>query len=107
MPSSLQASTDLDSEAQSISVTSPYIIVTTTDEDTRQFFIVVEKTVLLESMDLTAALQDLMSVYFTYNIAYPRQLYPVLLFLQHHVFGIKDNQTAPNVVKIVYSAMCI
>jgi hypothetical protein len=56
---------------------------------------------------MVGAMQDLMSAYFAFNIAYPRQLYPILLFLQHHVFGIKDNQTIPNIVKIVYSAMCV
>ena len=55
---------------------------------------------------MTAALQDLVSIYFSFNIAYPRPVYLVLLFLQHHVFGIKDNQTVPNIVKIVYGAMC-
>ena len=51
---------------------------------------------------MTAALQDLMSVYYSFNITYPTNL-PVLLFLQHHVFEIRDNQPVPN---IVYSAMC-
>ena len=100
-----QASDDLDTEIKHIEVSSPYIIVTSTDDDSRQYFLVVEKMILVES-NMTAALQDLMSIYFSFNIAYPRPVYLVLLFLQHHVFGIKDNQTVPNIVKIVYGAMC-
>ena len=101
-----QASADLDTEIKHIEVSSPYIIVTSTDDDSRQYFVVVEKMILVESSNMTAALQDFMSIYFSFNIAYPRPVYPVLLFLQHHVFGIKDDQTVPNIVKIVYSAMC-
>ena len=37
---------------------------------------------------MTAALQDLMSDCFN--------TYPVLLFLQQHMFGIRDNQTVQN-----------
>ena len=106
-PLHIQASADLESEVEEIGVSSPYIIVTHTDDDSRQYFVVVEKMILVESSDMSAALQDVMSVYFTFNIAYPRPLYPVLLFLQHHVFEIKDDQTVPNIVKIVYSAMCV
>ena len=92
-PLHIQASADLKSEVEEIDVSSPYIIVTHTDDDSRQYFVVVEKMILVESSNMAAALQDVMSVYFTFNIAYPRPLYPVLLFLQHHVFEIKDNQT--------------
>ena len=88
--------------------TTLYIVVTTTDEDTKQYFVVVEELVMIESDSFSQVLQDLISTYFTFDIAYPKQLYPVyvLLFLQHHVCTIQDQQPIPNVVKIVYSAMC-
>ena len=47
---------------------------------------------------MTAALQDLMSIYFSFNIAYPRPVYPVLLFLQHHVFGI--------LISVIFYKLC-
>ena len=89
--SHIQASADLDSEVEEIGVSSQYIVVTHTD-DSRKYFVVVEKMILVESSNMAAALQDVMSVYISFNIAYPRPLYPVLLFLQHHVFEIKDTQ---------------
>ena len=105
-PLHIQASADLESEVEEIGVSSPYIIVTHTDDDSRQYFVVVEKMILVESSNMAAALQDVMSVYFTFNIAYPRPLYPVLLFFQYHVFEIEDNQTVPNIVKIV-TVLCV
>ena len=41
------------------------------------------------------ALFDLIAV----DIAYPKTLSKILLFLQHHVFNLKDEQTAPSTVK--------
>ena len=53
-----QASADLD-----IEVSSPYIIVTSTNDDSRQYFVVVEKMILVESSNMTAALQDLVYLF--------------------------------------------
>ena len=101
----VQAEVNIDAEVHSMAISSPFIVVTKRDDDTRQYFVCVERMVLLESTGMTAALMDIMSVFFTFNIAYPKQLYSLLLFVQHHVFSIKDNQPVPNVVKIVFSAL--
>ena len=101
----MQASADLEAEISQLSITSPYVIVTNNDNDNKQYFVVVENAIFLESTDFTEALLDLLSVFFCFNIEYPKQLYPILIFLQHHVCNIKDQQVVPNVVKVIYSAM--
>ena len=53
-----------------------------------------------ESEDMGNSIVDLLSVYFTFNMAYP-----VLLFLQHHVLSIKHKQRVPKIVNIIYSAL--
>ena len=68
---------------------------------------VVEKEVLLESESMTQVLQDLMANYFVFSIAYLRPINSLFLFLQHHLFNIKDNQAIPNVVKIVQCFVCL
>ena len=88
------ASADLDSEVEDIEVSSPYIVVSSTD-DSREYFIVVEKMTWWKA----ATWQVLFKIWCLFiNIAYPTNL-PVLLFLQHHVFEIRNNQPVPNIVK--------
>ncbi len=82
----------------------PAIVVATSDTAT-QIFITAEKEILIESVDMAKALVDLISVYFTFDIAYPKPLYPVFIFLQHIVFGILDDQPQPNCVAILHTAM--
>ena len=64
--------------------------------EAKQYFVVVEKEVLLESTDMSAALQDLIAAYFTFTIAYSRQLYSVLFFLQHHLLTEERCQKTSN-----------
>lgn len=82
----------------------PQIVVVQHD-DSIQFYIVVEKQVLLESDSIKDSIIDLISVYFTFDIAYPKLLYPVCLFLQHHVLDIVDKQRVPNNVTILLSSL--
>ena len=76
----MQASADLNSEVNGNATMTPYIVVIKTDEDIKQFFVAVERSVMVESDTFSQALQDLISSYFTFNIAYPKPLCPSLLF---------------------------
>ena len=60
---------------------------------------------MCESSTFAIALVDMIATYFTFNMSYPDPLYALLLFVQHHILNIKDEQSVPNVVNIVYSAM--
>ena len=67
--------------------------------------IAVEKEILLESENIHESIIDLICVYFTFDIAYPKQLNPMCLFLQHHVLDLVDKQHVPNNVTILLSPL--
>ena len=69
----------------------PYIVVMETSEATT-YDVIVERSSLFPSTDLCTALIDLFSAYFVFDIAYPPELYPLLIFFQHYVFGLTDKQ---------------
>ena len=85
---------DLDEEVRKIPQNYPYVVMALGD-DSLQFFIVGERLVLCECDEFIEALLDLICVYFTYNIEYPKNLSAVLLFVQHYILDIKDSQRIP------------
>lgn len=74
-------------------------------EEAEQFFVVVEKQMFTESGSISRVVVDVIAAYFAFDIVYPKALYSLLIFLQHHVLGIKDGQTEPNNVKILLSSL--
>ena len=70
----------------------------------QQYYIVVEKNVL-ESDGVEESILDLIGAYFTFDISYPKKLYPVLLFIQHIMLNIVDKQRVPNNVTILRSCL--
>ena len=63
-----------------------------------QVYIAVEIEILLESENIESII-DLIRVYFTFDIAYPKQLNPICLLVQHYVLEL-DKQHVPNNVTI-------
>lgn len=61
-----------------------------------QVHICAEGWVYLESKNLRESIVDLIAAYFIFNIAYPKFLDAILLFFQHYVFKLKDDQRLPN-----------
>jgi len=90
-------------EVNEIQQTSPFItIIGVPGDENCQFFICGEKDVLLESKTLKDAIIDLISFYFTFDVVYPKYLNAILLFFQHYVFQLTDNQVVPmQVTKLV------
>ena len=84
----------------------PAIVVITSDA-ARQIMVVVEKEILVECHDMATALLNLISAYFSFDIAYPKPLYPVfcLFIIQHFMLGVVDEQLRPNAVSILYSTL--
>ena len=78
-----------------------YIVVI----DKRQFFVVLERNIIIESNTFQDALTDMIALYFTMDITYPAGLYPVLLTIQRFVLGIKDKQIIPPVVTRLLSSL--
>ena len=92
----MQMTCDVDEEVKKLPYTYPGLILVEGDSS-MQFFLVAEKAVLCESSEgFFGALLDLICAYFTYNIVYPKSLYPVLLFVQCYVMDIKDSQKIPS-----------
>ena len=88
---------DIDNEISNITQSEPFIAVTgTPGQHESQVFVGAEKFILLESKSLKDSIIDLIGVYFIFNIAYPKRANAILLFFQHYVFKIKDQQPMPN-----------
>ena len=99
----MQGAIDLDEEAKKLPLF-PQIMVLQ-HNDSMQVYIAVEKEILLESENIHESIIDLICVYFTFDIAYPKQLNPICLFLQHHVLELVDKQHVPNNVTILLSSL--
>ena len=56
--------------------------------------------VVVESCDMATALLDIMTVYFVFNTDLPKSLYTLLIFIQHYIFNIKDEQHEPNAIAV-------
>ena len=57
-----------------------------------------EKKIFCESLSFIDSLKDIYAVYYVFDIAYPKPLRPLLLFLQRVVFEIKDKTPLPPAV---------
>ena len=91
---------DLEDEISEMEQSEPYITVTSKPgTDTSQIFLCCESQIFIESKSMRDAMIEMMSTYFVFDIVYPKSLYGVLIFLQHHVFNLQDQQTVPSTVK--------
>lgn len=70
-----------------------------------QYYITSEHQIITESSSLLDALIDVFATYFTFDMSYPPKLYPLMIFLQHYVLELKDEQRQPNNVKILVSSL--
>ena len=95
---------DIDEEILNIPIHAPCILVIETSEATT-CDVLVEGSSLVQATDLNSALKDLFSAYFVFDIAYPKELSPVLIFFQHYVFGLKDKQKVPISVTTTVASM--
>ena len=73
----------------------PYIVVAgKPGMDNAQFFIACEQSILFESKGLRDAFVDLIATYYVFNIAYPKSVCGVMLFLFLILRISKNNQHA-------------
>ena len=64
-----------------------------------------EGSAVLETNLISSALLLLFSLYYVFDIAYPKPLYSVYIFIQHFVFEFVDQQKVPNSVTILQSML--
>ncbi len=94
----------MDDEACRLKRTEPFIIVAESDEVT-EYMVYVESQFLVSTTTLGDALANLMCTYFVFDIVYPKLMYPLLVFLQHTLMGIKDTQKLPTSVRTVLTSL--
>lgn len=93
---------DIDEELN-VPFSAPCILMVETSEATT--YVIVEGASLVQSTDIQTALIDLYSAYFVFDIAYPVEVAPVLIFMQHYIFGLKDSQKIPVSVATTVATM--
>ena len=81
-----------------------YIAVLKTDDQV-QFYISVEKQIIGFSKSVFSALTNLISAYYVFNIAYPKPINALLIFVQHFVLLLKDKQHVPASVTQLISVL--
>lgn len=59
------------------------------------YFLIADKTILDSQDQLVDCMVDLIAIYYVYNIEYPKPLNATLLFIQHFILGLEDNQKIP------------
>jgi len=88
-------------DLQQIKQNEPYIAKFQDD----QYFVVIEREIVIESTRFLDAVVNMICGYFAFDISYPTSLYPILIFIQRYILGIRDNQAIPNIVTQVLSGL--
>ena len=93
----------MEREISQIQQSAPYLVITgLLEAENCQFFVCSEQDILLESKSVKDAIIDLIATYFVFDIAYPKQLNAIILFFQHYVFELTDDQPVPGAtIKLV------
>lgn len=68
-----------------------------------EYHLIVDGAVMYWCNTLPDALIDLLCFYYVLNIQYPKAMYPLYIFLQHFVFGLKNSSKLPNAVLTLFS----
>ena len=63
-----------------------------------QYYVVAEKCIIAQNTTFMDAMANLICAYFAFDIAYPKPLRPILIFIQRYIMGIKDKQPIPHVI---------
>lgn len=66
---------------------------------------VIEREIAMETNECLDAMINMICSYYVFDINYPKQLYPVLLFVQRFIVGIKDDQPIPTVLTRVLAGL--
>ena len=95
---------DLDKEVMELPKKHPYLAVVMGGPCV-EVFLIVERNVLESLKRISSIIIILIAGYFTFNMSYPKSLYPTLIFLQHFVLEIKDKQVIPCTVTRLLSSL--
>ena len=65
-------------------------------DSSAQVFLTAERCLLGSPSNTTSLIIALMGVYFSFNMVYPKPLYPICIFLQHFVLDLVNGQRVPD-----------
>ena len=88
---------DIENQASSFHNNFPYVAVSVGDISC-EFLVICERIPLIKSSNLVTIVNCLIATYFTFNIEYPASLKSIMIFTQHVLLGITDEQPVPNTV---------
>ena len=84
---------DLDQEVAEVEQTAPFLLITgKAGSENSQIFICCENDILNESKTIRDAILELLATYFVFDIVYPKGISGIMIFLQHYVLGLQDQQ---------------
>ena len=63
--------------------------------DDRRILSAVAKRCVLEAIEESTVFVGIIAAYYAFNMAYPKPILAVLLFIQHYLLVVKDKQPAP------------
>ena len=89
-----QEATDADEEAERVGRKEPFILICETNESC-EYIVFVEKECLMSTKSVVDAVADVICAFFVFDLVYPRSVYPLLVFFQHTLMGIKDTEKMP------------
>ena len=84
---------NLDETAMALSENHPYLGLVL-GGTSLELYLIVERHVL-EAVEASSVFTGLIASYYTFNMTYPKQVYPVLIFIQQFLLGIQDKQPLP------------
>ena len=100
----VQGATDADEEAEKCGRKEPFILIVETDESF-EYIVYVEKEYLVSTKSLVDAVADVICAYFVFDLVYTKNIYPLLIFLQHTMMGIQDVKKLPTSVMTLLSSL--
>ena len=94
---------DLDAEVSKVPHNHPYLVAMVAANAVR-FYHIAERIVLCEARSFTQGLMTLIATYYTFDMAYPKPLNPILTFVERVVMKVSASAQVPNsVTKLVSS----
>lgn len=95
---------DLEMEVMQLAENHPYLAVLVGGPCAEVLF-VAERNIFDSIKKVSSIVVILIAGYFTFNMSYPRSLYPTLIFMQHFVLEIRDKQAVPCSVTRLLSSL--
>ena len=83
--------------AEGIGQSEAYILAAPTS-DTEQYHLIVDNNFMFTVESLPSALVDIVCFYYVLDISYPKQMYPLFIFIQHFIFGLTNSGRVPSSV---------